>query len=162
MSLGPDQRKLVVAFGPTPMLTAFIKSDVNTGTLVVATGEDDVAVYLNGKEYKRRTKRGELRVQTFGNIDVRVFKSGFQPEPNQRVEVKKGEEVKLAFTLKPLPKVAGAPGSQRHTGYSNFPGRPPLGVSARMVYCPRSTLPRAITPSRLGVRASSRNEFSGP
>lgn len=106
VSLGQEQRKLVVSFGPTPMLTAFIKSDVNTGTLVVSTGEDDVAVFLNGKEYKRKTKRGELRVHTVGAIDVRVFKSGFQPEPNQRVEVKKGEEVKLAFTLKPLPKVA--------------------------------------------------------
>ncbi len=106
VTLGQEQRKLVVSFGPTPMLTAFIKSDVNSGTLVVAAGEDDVAVYLNGKEYKRRTKRGELRVQTVGNVDVRVFKSGFQPEPSQRVEVKKGEEVKVAFTLRPLPKVA--------------------------------------------------------
>jgi hypothetical protein len=116
---GAEQRKLVVAFGPMPTITAFLKSDVNTGTLVVTTGgEDDVSVFLNGKEYRRKTTRGELRIQTVGNLSVRVAKPGFQAESEQRIEVKKGEETKVAFKLRPLPQIAsmqirdGVPGTQ--------------------------------------------------
>ncbi|MBS1875870.1 MAG: PEGA domain-containing protein [Acidobacteria bacterium] len=115
---GKDERKLVVTFGPMPTVTAFLKSDVSTGTLVVSTGEDDVTVWVNGREYRRKTRRGELRVQTVGPAAVHVAKPGFQTEPEQRVEVKKGEEVKVAFRLKPLPKLAslqirnGVPGTQ--------------------------------------------------
>ena len=118
VSDGKDEHKLVISFGPMPSVTAFLKSDVSTGTLVVSTGEDDVEVYVNGSEYRRKTRRGELRIQTLGELSVRVAKPGFQPEPEQRVDVKKGEEIKVAFRLKPLPKVAalqirnGVPGTQ--------------------------------------------------
>lgn len=115
---GADQRKLIVSFGAMPVVTAFLKSDVNTGTLVVSTGEDGATVLLNGKEYRRKTQHGELRIQTVGSQVVRVTKPGFQPEPEQRVEVNKGEETRIAFHLRPLPKVAalqirnGIPGTQ--------------------------------------------------
>lgn len=103
---GPEQKKLALTFGVSPILTAYLKSDITTGTLVVSTGEDDVTVYLNGKEYARKTKRGELRVLSVGSVYVRVAKFGFQPEPEQHVEVKKGEETRVAFTLKSLPRFA--------------------------------------------------------
>ncbi len=103
---GPDARKLVVSFGPMPTLTAFLKSDINSGTLVVSTGEDDVAVFLNGKEYRRKTRRGQLRLPMLGAVKVRVAKEGFELVPEQQVEVKKGEEARLAFKLKPLPQLA--------------------------------------------------------
>jgi hypothetical protein len=103
---GRDQRKMVVQFGPTAALTAFLKSDVSTGTLVVSTGEDGVSVFVNGKEYRRKTRHGELRIPALGAVAVRVAKEGFQSEPEQTVEVKKGEEAKLAFKLRPLPQVA--------------------------------------------------------
>jgi hypothetical protein len=103
---GQDQRKMVVQFGPMAALTAFLKSDVSTGTLVVSTGEDGVSVFVNGKEYRRKTRHGELRIPALGNVAVRVAKEGFQSEPEQTVEVKKGEEAKLAFKLRPLPQVA--------------------------------------------------------
>lgn len=115
---GKDERKLVVTFGPMPSVTAFLKSDVSTGTLVVSTGEDDVTVWVNGRENRRKTRRGEFRVQAVGEVSVKVAKPGFQPEPPQTVEVKKGEELKVAFRLKPLPKLAalhirnGVPGTQ--------------------------------------------------
>jgi len=92
------------SFGAAPMLTAFLKTDVNAGTLIVATGQDDVRVFLNGKEYRRRTQRGQLRVQALGKVAVRVAKSGFEDEPAQTVEVKKGAEVRLQFDLKPQPQ----------------------------------------------------------
>ncbi|HUK16942.1 MAG TPA: PEGA domain-containing protein [Bryobacteraceae bacterium] len=103
---GRDERNMSESFGAAPMLTAFLKTDVNAGTLIVSTGQDDVRLFLNGKEYGRRTQRGQLRIQTLGKVAVRVAKSGFQDEPAQTVEVKKGAEVRLQFELKPQPQFA--------------------------------------------------------
>jgi hypothetical protein len=63
-----------------------------------------VRVFLNDKEYRRRTQRGQLRVQALGKVTVRVAKNGFQDEPAQTAEVKKGAEVRLQFDLKPQPQ----------------------------------------------------------
>jgi hypothetical protein len=104
VSQGKDQRNMSERFGTAPMLTAFLKTDVNAGTLIVSTGQDDVRVFLNDKEYRRRTRRGQLRIQTLGKVTVRVAKSGFQDEPAQTVEVKKGAEVRVQFDLKPQPQ----------------------------------------------------------
>ena len=103
---GPDQRNMSETFGAAPMLTAFLKTDVNAGTLIVSTGQDDVRVFLNDKEYRRRTQRGQLRVQVLGKVTVRVAKSGFQDAPAQTVEVKKGAELRLQFDLKAQPQFA--------------------------------------------------------
>ena len=43
---GKDQKNVKENFGPAPMLTAFLKSDLNIGTVIVSTGEDDVTVLL--------------------------------------------------------------------------------------------------------------------
>jgi hypothetical protein len=115
---GADQRNMSETFGAAPMLTAFLKTDVNAGTLIVSTGEDDVRVFLNEKEYRRRTQRGQLRVQILGKVTVRVAKKGFQSEAAQTVEVKKGAEVRLKFGLKEEPRFAllqihgAAPGTE--------------------------------------------------
>jgi len=101
---GRDRRNMSESFGAAPMLTAFLKTDVNAGTLIVSTGQDDVRVFLNDKEYRRRTQRGQLRVQALGKVTVRVAKNGFQDEPAQTAEVKKGAEVRLQFDLKPQPQ----------------------------------------------------------
>src|SRR5271157_6048186 len=101
---GADQRNMSESFGAAPMLTAFLKTDVNAGTLIVSTGQDDVRVFLNDKEYRRRTQRGELRVQILGKVVVRVAKSGYQDPPAQTVDLKKGAEVRVQFALKPQPQ----------------------------------------------------------
>jgi hypothetical protein len=101
---GKDQRNMSETFGGAPMLTAFLKTDVNAGTLIVSTGQDGVRVFLNGKEDRRLTQHGQLRVPVLGKVSVRVTKSGFQDEPAQTAEVKKGAEVRLQFTLKPQPQ----------------------------------------------------------
>ena len=100
-----DQRNMSETFGAAPMLTAFLKTDVNAGTLIVSTGQDDVRVFLNGREYRGRTQRGQLRIQTLGKVTVRVTKSGYQDEPPQTAEVKKGAEVRLEFAMKQQPQV---------------------------------------------------------
>ena len=101
---GRDERNMSESFGAAPMLTAFLKTNVNAGTLIVSAGQDDVRVFLNNKEYRLPTQRGQLRIQTLGKVTVRVAKSGFQDEPAQTVEVKKGAEVRLQFDLKPQPQ----------------------------------------------------------
>jgi len=103
---GRDQRNMKETFSPAPALTAFLKSDLNIGTLIVATGEDDVHVFLNNKEYPRRTQRGQVRVPTIGAVNVRVSKDGFETEAPQTAEIKKGSEVRLDFKMRPLPRVA--------------------------------------------------------
>lgn len=103
---GQDERTMKESFSPAPMLTAFLKSDLNIGTLIVSTGEDDVHVFVNNKEWRRRTVKGQVRIQTIGTVSVRVAKDGFQQEPPQTAEVKKGSEARLEFKLKPLPQVS--------------------------------------------------------
>jgi hypothetical protein len=101
---GPSARNMSESFGAAPTLTVFLKTDVNSGTLIVSTGQDDVRVFLNDKEYRRRTQRGELRVPALGKVVVRVAKNGFQDVPAQTVELKKGAEVRVQFNLKPQPQ----------------------------------------------------------
>jgi PEGA domain len=106
ISQGTDQRVLKEDFGPGPALTAFLKTDRNVGTLIVSTGENDARVFLNNKEYPRRTQGGQLRIQTIGKVEVRVVKSGFENAPAQSAEVKKGSEVRLEFRMKPQAAVS--------------------------------------------------------
>jgi hypothetical protein len=103
---GKDQRTLAENFGPAPMVTAFLKSDVNIGTLIVSTAEDNVRVFLNGKEYPRKTQKGQLRIPTLGSVNVRVAKDGFEITGAQTADVKKGSETRLEFKMQALPQVA--------------------------------------------------------
>jgi hypothetical protein len=103
---GSSQRNMKDSFGPAPMLTAFIKSDLNIGTLIVSTGEDDVHVFLNNKEYARKTQRGQVRIPAIGTVSVRIAKDGFEAAPPQSAEVKKGAEVRLEFKMQALPQLA--------------------------------------------------------
>ncbi|MEO8096585.1 MAG: PEGA domain-containing protein [Acidobacteriota bacterium] len=115
---GKQLRTLSETFGPAPTLTAFLKSDQNIGTLVVAAGQDDVRVYINNKEHSRRTQKGLARIQTFGNVSVRVHKNGFEDPPAQTATVEKGGETRLSFTLRPVPEFSfllitgGTPGTE--------------------------------------------------
>jgi hypothetical protein len=98
---GKEQRTVKENYGPAPTLTAFFKSDQNLGTLTVVTGEDDTRIFLNGKEYPRRTQKGQIRIPTIGSVTVRVLKDGFDPSPQQTADIKKGGDVRLEFKLKP-------------------------------------------------------------
>lgn len=115
---GKDQRNVKESFGPAPMLTAFFKSDLNIGTLIVSTGENDVHVFVNNKETSRRTQRGQMRIQAIGKVSVRVAKDGFEAPPAQTADVKKGDETRLEFKLKALPQFSslqingGTPGAE--------------------------------------------------
>ncbi len=103
---GKDLRTLAESFGPAPAVTAFLKSDVNSGTLIISTAEDNVRVFLNGKEYPRKTQKGQLRIPTLGSVNVRVAKDGFEITGAQTADVKKGSETRLEFKMQALPQVA--------------------------------------------------------
>ena len=103
ISQDKDQRTFKEDFGPGPTLTVFLKTDRNVGTLIVSTGENFARVFLNNKEYPRRTQNGQLRIQTIGPVEVRVAKAGFENSPAQTAVVKKGSEVRLEFKMKPMP-----------------------------------------------------------
>lgn len=115
---GKDQVSMKESFGPAPMLTAFLRSGVSTGTLIVSTGEDDVHVFVNNKDVGRRTQRGQVRIQTLGPVSVRVSKDGFDAPSAQTADVKKGAETRLEFKLKASPQfatllvVGGTPGAE--------------------------------------------------
>ncbi len=115
---GNQERTLNESFGPAPTLTAFLKTDQDIGTLIVATNQNDVRVFLNNREYPRRTQRGQLRVQTLGRQVVRVAKDGFEEVPPQIVTVTKGSESRVTFNLKALPEFSslvitgGTPGAE--------------------------------------------------
>jgi len=96
---GPNQRNMKESFGPAPALTLFLKSDQNIGTLIVSTGESDARVFLNDREYPRRTQRGQIRIPTIGRVTVRVAKDGFDSPPVQTADVKKGAELRMEFKL---------------------------------------------------------------
>ncbi len=105
---GNDQYKLDVDVGPVPTLATFLESGQNIGTLVVATGEDKVRVFLNGQLQKDITQGGQLRIPNLEPKDyvVKVAKSGFQELPEQRVRIRKGEQSRLTFNLQPIPHLA--------------------------------------------------------
>ena len=127
---GKDQRTLAESFGPAPAMTVFLKSDLNIGTLIISAAEDDVRVFLNGKEYPRKTQRGQLRIQTIGSVNVRVSKDGYELAAPQTADVKKGSEARLEFKLQPLPRLAQLQVREATPGAEVMLDQKPLGTVA--------------------------------
>jgi hypothetical protein len=116
---GQTQIKRVIQMGTAPELSAFFQSDQNVGTIVVLAGEDGVDVFVDGKKYRNQTSRGgQLRIQRAPKeYHIRVAKPGFEEQPEQTVQIAKGDEKKVVFKLVPLPTtahltLAGTPGAE--------------------------------------------------
>ena len=104
---GRDRQRFVWTYTAAPALTAYVKSDPNTGILVLTTGQDGVEVYIDNALYRRKTDRGPLRIPLkAGSYKVRVHKDGFVDPAPLPVEVKKSEEASLVFKLEPAVEVA--------------------------------------------------------
>ncbi len=104
---GKDRQRFVLTYTTAPALTVYVKSDPNAGTLVVMTGQDNVAVYIDDKLYRRETDRGQVRVPLkVGDYTIRVHKQGFIDPPPKTVTVKKAEETPVDFRLDPVPQIA--------------------------------------------------------
>jgi eukaryotic-like serine/threonine-protein kinase len=117
---GPNQYQLDVEISSTPVLTTFLESGRDVGTLLVLTGQEKAKIFLNGKLLDQLTSpSGQLRISNLDPKDyvVRVSKSGFQDSTEQKIRIRKGEQAKLTFDLQPVPHLAslsirgGTPGA---------------------------------------------------
>jgi hypothetical protein len=104
---GKDQLNLAFQSSAVPSLAVFLKSDRNVGGQRLETKEDGATVFINGQPYRRKTQRGRLLVYLVPKAyTVRVEKEGFESSAEQKVEVLRGEEVSLNFSLVPMPETA--------------------------------------------------------
>ena len=104
---GKDRQRFVWTYVPAPTLTVYVKSDPNSGTVVVLTKEDGADVFINDYLYRRKTEAGQIRIPLkVGEYTIRVHKAGFLDPPPQRVSVTKAEEAEASFRMDALPRVA--------------------------------------------------------
>lgn len=102
-----DHQRFVMTYTQAPVLTAYVKSDPNAGTVVVKTSQDGVSIYIDGSLYKRQTDHGQLRIPLkVGEYTLRVHKLGFIDPPPASVDIKKAEEAAVEFRLEPAPDIA--------------------------------------------------------
>jgi len=118
---GTNERKLLVSVSAQPTLTAYLKLDTAVGTIMISTaGEDDVSATVNGRALRTKSRGGQIRLPgvPIGNYTISVAKDGYIADPPQKVVIAKGQEARLEFKLKMIPKVAtlrvrgAAPGTQ--------------------------------------------------
>jgi len=146
---GPTQKTIQETFTANPTLTIFLRPDKSgppgmgdLGTLLVVTGEDDVRVFVNNKEQKKHTARGQLRIPTPpGKVQVRVYKDGFNTPPTQMVDVVKGADARVEFQMKSMD--AGTP-----TKPAPIAPPPPVGATTGTVHVTRSPGSSVITYKR--------------
>ena len=92
--------RMVFESQPSATLYVSLVTAQNLGTLSVETNEDQAHLLINGQKYKRDTTRGRIQVYLFPKkYTVTVQKDGFAPAIEQTVEVKRGENTKVSFTL---------------------------------------------------------------
>ena len=103
------------------IVAASLLTERNVGSLRIVTGDDDVAVYLNGQKYKRATTRGRLLVYLAPKqYAVRIEKPGLWAA-DQTVDVRRGEEAQLTFKLVPAKatlEIHGAPPGAESIGWT--------------------------------------------
>ena len=131
LGAGKNLRKKQIEIGPDRTLTLILESDPNTGTLLVQTNEDDVAiaVLLNEKEVTHgSSKKGSFRAANLkvGKYKVRAAKEGYDVDSDeQTAEVQKGEDKPVSFLFRRQPLAASAtihltPGSELFVDGSSF------------------------------------------
>jgi hypothetical protein len=104
---GKDRQRFILTYTHSPALTVYVKSDPNTGAIVLVTHQDNAEVFINGVLCRRRTSRGQLRIPLkAGEYTIRVHKAGFIDPPPETVRVNRDEETALTFSLQPVPQIA--------------------------------------------------------
>jgi tetratricopeptide (TPR) repeat protein len=100
------------------------------GTLLIAAGQDGASVFLNGKLQPQLTQAGQLRLPSLeprGYV-VQVSKTGFQDPPPQKIRIRKGEEAKLVFNLRPQPSLASLTIQGGNPGTTVLVDQTPVGT----------------------------------
>ncbi len=107
LNAGGKTRRVIFDSAEGPSLEIFLRTDRNVGGLRIHTGEDGATIYLDGKKYRRLTRRGRALIYLYPNqYTVRVEKQDFRVAPEQTVQIRKGEQSRLDFKLTPLPTTA--------------------------------------------------------
>ena len=107
LNAGGKTRRVIFDSAEEPSLAIFLRTDRNVGGLRIHIGEDGATIYLDGKKYRRLTRRGRALIYLYPNqYTVRVEKQGFRVAPEQTVQIRKGEQSRLDFKLTPLPTTA--------------------------------------------------------
>ncbi|MCP5115797.1 MAG: PEGA domain-containing protein, partial [bacterium] len=100
-----DSRQVALDTSAAPALHLFLHSDRNVGAIAVAAGDEDGAtVTLNGKPYRRTTKRGRVRIYALpvATYRIGVSKDGFEPVEEKTVRVRKGRVATVGFPMQPI------------------------------------------------------------
>lgn len=104
---GSDRQRFILTYTPAPVLTVYLKSVLNLGTVTLMTKQDGVSIFIQDKLYRRKTEHGQIRIPLkVGTYVIHVHKDGFTDPPPQQVEVKKSEETELTFNLEPAARLA--------------------------------------------------------
>lgn len=97
-----DKQNFVMTYTPAPVLTAYVKSDPNTGIIQIVTGEDAADVFVDNVLLHKKTDHGQVRISIrTGRYSVRVHKDGFVDPPEQSVEVNKADVTQVRFEMTP-------------------------------------------------------------
>ena len=100
------------------------------GSVLVRTDQDDVEVYLDDKLQKSKTQHGQLHIPGLATTmhKVRVAKDGFSTPDTQTVQIVKGQEAKLQFDLKEIPRSAALELERLPAGVQVLLDGTPIGV----------------------------------
>lgn len=111
----------VIVSGGSPVVQVFVlsKADSGRGSILIATGEDQVSARINGYAHWLKSRNGTVRISNLkpGVYKVEVFKDGFESPAPATVEVKAGEESRLELRPRAVARMAsvvivGPAGSQ--------------------------------------------------
>jgi len=114
-------RTITLSSGGGPAVNAYIFAPAapDRGTLLLVAGVDGAQVTINNRRHWQLTRNGQLRIASLapGNYEIRVSRDGYETSSAQRIEIKPGEETRLALELKPVARMAtlslsGQPGTQ--------------------------------------------------
>ncbi|MBE0658130.1 MAG: PEGA domain-containing protein [Bryobacteraceae bacterium] len=111
ISDGTASRTIPVSVsGGAPVVQAFIlsKGSAGTGSVLIATGEDQVIAKVNGYRHWLKSRNGQIRIGSLkpGTYKIEVLKDGFESPPAASVEVKAGEETKVALRVRAVVRLA--------------------------------------------------------
>ncbi|MEB2361550.1 MAG: protein kinase [Bryobacterales bacterium] len=100
---GKDSRQISVEMSNAPLVSVWLTSDRNIGTVIVESNVPDAQVIVDGRPRTRplRDGRAVLALEP-GRHSIRLSKEDYEDVPEQTVEIRKGDSQRLAFELKPV------------------------------------------------------------
>jgi len=104
---GKDSRQISVEMSNAPLVSVWLTSDRNIGTVIVESNVPDAQVIVDGRPRTRPLRDGRtvLALEP-GRHSIRLSKEDYEDAPEQTVEIGKGDSQRLAFELKPVARTS--------------------------------------------------------